>query len=137
MEGSRLRPFICVGIAYFFIAILVPLFILASMSDLGGWSLRGSLWSILAGALGAVGALGIILAFNAGGKPVFVMPLVFGGAPVINTMVTSAWNYQRFGQMGDIRQTFLLSIAIVVAGAVTVLVFAPRQTKRGQVPGQM
>ncbi len=28
MQGSRLRPFICVGLAYFLIAVLVPLALL-------------------------------------------------------------------------------------------------------------
>ena len=39
---------------------------------------------------GAIGALGIILAFNFGGKPVYVMPLVFGGAPVITTLLVGS-----------------------------------------------
>jgi hypothetical protein len=126
MEGSRLRPFICVGVAYFFIAILVPAFILASSNDAGGWTRSGCLWSILAGALGALGALGVILAFNSGGSPVLVMPIVFGGAPVVNTFVTSGWNYLRVGQVGEIQNRFLLSLGLVIAGAVTVLIFAPR-----------
>ncbi len=82
MAGSRLRPFICVGVAYFLIAVLVPFLLLrlgAEPADLAfTWS--GSLWSLLGGATGALGALGIIMAFNFGGKPIFVMPLVFGGA---------------------------------------------------------
>ena len=46
------------------------------------------LWSLAGGAAGAIGALGIILAFNFGGRPIYVMPLVFGGAPVVNTLIT-------------------------------------------------
>ena len=42
----------------------------------------GTAWSLGGGAVGAIGALGVIMAFNLGGKPVYVMPLVFGGAPV-------------------------------------------------------
>ena len=42
----------------------------------------------MGGAAGALGALGIIMAFNFGGKPVYVMPLIFGGAPVVNTFFT-------------------------------------------------
>jgi hypothetical protein len=44
----------------------------------------------VAGALGAIGALFIILAFQSGGVPTYVMPLVFGGAPLINVLV-SMW----------------------------------------------
>jgi hypothetical protein len=134
MDGSRLRPFICVGIAYFFLAILIPLFIISSIGDPGDWSVRGCIWSTLAGALGALGALGVILAFNSGGSPVFVMPIVFGGAPVINTLVTTYWAYLRSGSVGEIRTEFLFSLGLVIAGAVTVLVFAPRGKPKTTVP---
>ena len=40
----------------------------------------------VAGALGAIGAVCIIWAFRAGGLPIYVMPLVFGGAPIINVL---------------------------------------------------
>ena len=33
----------------------------------------------------------MIMAFNSGGKPVYVMPLVFGGAPVVNTLAKSGF----------------------------------------------
>lgn len=126
MGGSRLRPFICVGVMYFFLAIVVPLFVLASWSDKGSWTVFGGMWSFLAGALGALGALGIILAFNAGGRPIFVMPLVFGGAPVVNTLTSSVWSYLRTGQWATIGNLFLLSLGLAIAGAAMVLVFAPR-----------
>jgi hypothetical protein len=126
MLGSRLRPFICVGISYFFLAIVVPLFVLALWPDGKAWTWMGSLWSTVAGALGALGALGIILAFNSGGKPVFVMPLVFGGAPVINTMTSSVWAYQRTGELPQISNPFLLSLALAITGAAMVLIFAPK-----------
>jgi hypothetical protein len=35
MEGSRLRPLICIGVAYFLIAVLVPLALLVPMGDTG------------------------------------------------------------------------------------------------------
>jgi hypothetical protein len=93
MGGSRLRPFCCVGIAYFIIAVAVPVMILMGSPDdgfeLGWWDVApGMMWSIFAGSAGALGAMGIILAFNYGGKPVFVMPLVFGFAPVVNTFTS-------------------------------------------------
>ena len=90
MHHSRLRPLICVGLAYFVIAVIVPYFFLGEMGEDSTYRSLGTLWSLLGGAFGAVGALGIIMAFNSGGRPVFVMPLVFGGAPVINTLVAVA-----------------------------------------------
>ena len=124
MAGSRLRPFICVGVAYFLIAVLVPFLLLrlgAEPPDLA-FTFRGSLWSLLGGATGALGALGIIMAFNFGGKPIFVMPLVFGGAPVVNTFVSVTQS----GQWGELHAFFYAGLIVVIAGAVTVLVFAPK-----------
>ncbi len=77
---------------------------------------------LLGGAFGAVGALGIILAFNSGGRPVYVMPLVFGGAPVINTFFTAITR----GILNQMGSMFIAGLILVVAGSVMVLVFAPR-----------
>jgi hypothetical protein len=118
--GSNLRPFMCVGLAYFVIAVLVPLVLLAR-GERGGWTKQGVLWSLLAGTAGALGALGVILALGFGGKPIYVMPLVFGGAPVVNTLLT-AWMNRSFNQL---KAPFLAGLILVITGAVTVLVFKP------------
>jgi hypothetical protein len=123
MNGSRLRPFLCVGLAYFAIAVVVPSLLLLRFTEAGGWDHGwGVLWSLMGGVAGAVGALGIIYAFNFGGKPLFVMPLVFGGAPVVNTFVES---YSK-GILDQIEMPFFISLGLVIAGAVTVLVSAPK-----------
>src|SRR5688572_18753605 len=72
MPPARWRPFVCVGLAYFLIGVIVPLLILYFRGERGAWTARGLAYSLLAGALGALGALGIILAINFGGKPVYV-----------------------------------------------------------------
>jgi hypothetical protein len=125
MAGSRLRPFLCVGLAYFAIAVLAPIPLLRVFHEAGGWNASGVAWSLAGGAAGAIGALGIILAFNLGGKPIYVMPLVFGGAPVVNTLTTIAAE----GAFGQVSPLFYGSLIAVIGGAVTVLVFAPRPTK--------
>lgn len=122
---ARLRPFVCVGLAYFAIAVVVPAVILATRGEKGAWTMRGGLMSLFAGALGAVGALGIIMAFTFGGKPSFVMPLVFGGAPVVNSFLTIYWA-KRMKEIGPI---FLAGLVMVVLGAVTVLLFKPGKPK--------
>ena len=122
MHHSRLRPLICVGLAYFVIAVIVPYFFLGEMGEASTYCSRGTLWSLLGGTLGAVGALGIILAFNSGGRPVFVMPLVFGGAPVINTLVSIAATQQ----WGNVSPFFWAGLILVVLGAALVLSMAPR-----------
>lgn len=123
MHHSRLRPLICVGVAYFVIAVVAPYFFLGEMGENSSYLRMGTVWALLGGACGAVGALGIILAFNYGGKPVFVMPLVFGGAPVVTTM----WS-RHFGA------GFLAGLIIVIAGAVIVLVTAPKGDKPAIAP---
>ena len=120
---SPLRPFVCVGIAYFMIAVLVPLALLTPLGDAGQWTTRGVLWSLGAGGLGALGALGTILAFTLGGKPFTVMPVVFGCAPVINTLTTLALNETRLDAVSPF---FLAGMLIVAVGAATVLAFGPR-----------
>ena len=122
MNQSRLRPLLCVGLAYFAIAVVVPNMLLVGMTEASEYNFSGTLWSLAAGAAGAIGALGIILAFNFGGKPVYVMPLVFGGAPVVNTLFTASTR----GLLGEMRPMFLAGLILVIAGAVMVLTFAPR-----------
>jgi hypothetical protein len=127
MENSRLRPLLCVGIAYFAIAVIIPILIM-SVSESGfpkeptfvGWS-----FSMLAGVFGAVGAFGIILSFTFGGKPVFVMPLVFGGAPIINTIISVL----EMEAVGEVSSMFYGSLTTVIIGAIVTLVTAPKPDK--------
>ncbi len=118
---ARLRPFICVGLAYFAIGVVVPAVLLKLKGEQGEWTVRGIAYSLAGGALGAIGALGIIMAFNFGGKPIFVMPLVFGGAPVVNSFVTIYWAKR----MKEIGPLFMAGLVMVLIGAVTVLIFKP------------
>ncbi|MDB4778290.1 hypothetical protein OAG68_02420 [bacterium] len=135
MDGSKLRPFLCVGLAYFAIAVVIPFFLMSSFPEPGPesgslWFNSGMTWSLLAGGAGAIGALGIIYAFNFGGKPIFVMPLVFGIAPVVNTF-TEIVSKQLYGQVS---QMFYLSLLLVILGAMMVLVCAPRGKKPAAKP---
>src|SRR3989338_615608 len=88
--GNPLKALLCVGVAYFLIGVLVPVAGLSAQGDLGGFSTGGLVTATVAGALGAVGAACIIWSFRAGGLPVYVMPLVFGGAPIVNVFVAMA-----------------------------------------------
>ena len=86
--ANPLKALLCVGMAYFLIGVLAPVAMLMSQGALGNFSQQGATWATVAGALGAIGALFIILAFKSGGVPTYVMPLVFGGAPLINVLVS-------------------------------------------------
>lgn len=87
--GNPLKALLCVGVAYFLIGVLVPVAALSSQGALGGFNGNGAMLATVAGALGALGAACIIYAFRTGGLPIYVMPLVFGGAPIVNVIVTA------------------------------------------------
>jgi drug/metabolite transporter (DMT)-like permease len=128
-EMARLRPFVCVGLAYFLIGVIVPSVWLHMRGEAGDWTFRGIVWSLAGGALGALGALGIILAFTFGGLPVYVMPIVFGGAPVINAFLT----IYLAGRVKEVGPLFLAGLVIVILGAVVVLLFAPKHQSHAPV----
>lgn len=133
MGSGRLRPFICVGIAYVLVAIIGPIvvMIMTGMEREGGlasgWTASGVVWSLIAGMAGALGALGMILAFNFGGKPSYVPPLIFGLAPVVNTFFAMYLNPTLWTSMTPVRGSFFgAGLILVAVGAVTVLVAAPK-----------
>ena len=87
--GNPLRALLCVGFAYFLVGVVVPVGALAAQGQLSGFTREGVVVATTAGLLGAAGAVCIIWAFRAGGLPLYVMPLVFGGAPLVNVIVSS------------------------------------------------
>ena len=86
--GNPLKALLCVGVAYFLIGVLIPVAGLSSQGALNGFNSTGLMTATIAGALGAIGAGCIIYSFRFGGLPVYVMPLVFGGAPIVNVLVS-------------------------------------------------
>ena len=120
--GNPLRALLCVGVAYFLIAVLVPVLMLAAQGQLGGFTLKGSAVATFAGVLGALGAVCIILAFRAGGLPTYVMPLVFGIAPLVNVLVSMATHPPRTTPSPMLYLGFLLA----ATGAYMVLHYKPQ-----------
>lgn len=93
LGNNPMRALLCVGIAYFLIGVLVPLVSLSFQgTGLQGFTTKGSLTATMGGALGAAGAICIILAFKNLGSPTYVMPLVFAGAPLVNVLF-SMWQH--------------------------------------------
>jgi uncharacterized membrane protein len=119
--GSPMRALLCVGVAYFLIAVLVPVISLSYQGQLSGFSMKGSVAATLAGVLGAAGAVCIIYAFRSGGLPTYVMPLVFAGAPLVNVLF-SMWLHPP-----KVSPNPLLYLGFVLAatGAGLVLYFKP------------
>jgi hypothetical protein len=88
--GNPLKAMLCVGVAYFLIGVIVPVAGLSAQGNLSNFDTGGLVTATIAGALGAAGAACIIYSFRFGGLPVYVMPLVFGGAPIVNVLVAMA-----------------------------------------------
>jgi uncharacterized membrane protein len=120
--GSPLRALLCVGVAYFLIGVLVPLVGLWYQGELGGFTMKGSTSATLGGALGAAGAICIIFAFKYGGLPTYVMPLVFGGAPLVNVLFSMWLHPPKLSPNPLLYLGFLL----VSLGAGLVLYFKPQ-----------
>ena len=120
--GNPLRALLCVGVAYFLIGVLVPLVSLSLQGDLKGFNTGGITWSTIGGTLGALGAICIIWAFRNGGLPNYVMPLVFGGAPLVNVLFSMWLHPPKTAPNPLLYVGFLL----VAAGAGLVLYFKPQ-----------
>jgi hypothetical protein len=119
--GNPLKALLCVGIAYFLIGVLVPVASLTAQGSLSGFNTGGLIRATIAGALGAAGAACIIWAFKAGGLPVYVMPLVFGGAPIVNVLLTMAIHPPR----AAINPLLYVGFLLASVGAAMVLYFRP------------
>ncbi len=121
--GSPMRALLCVGVAYFLIGVVVPVVTLMSQGQLDARSFNGpgTTAATVAGALGALGAVCIIFAFRSGGSPTYVMPLVFGGAPLVNVIYTLATHPPK-NAPGPM---LYLGFVITAVGAAMVLYFRP------------
>lgn len=134
--GSNLRAFLMVGIAYFLVAVIVPALFIFVLKD-PTVSAKGPppnfgtvamIWGIAAGTFGALGALCVIFAAKLAGPggAMYVAPLVFAGAPIINTLVTMAY-FEPVRTMPDTR--FFLGLVFAALGAALVMIYRPKPEK--------
>ncbi len=119
--GNPLKALLCVGIAYFAIGIMVPVAALSSQGALSQFNRTGLITATAAGALGAIGAACIIWAFRSGGLPIYVMPLVFGGAPIVNVLITMLLHPPK----SSINPMLYVGFLLASIGAAMVLYFRP------------
>ncbi len=103
--GGRLASILCVGVAYFVLAVLVPLVLMSMREDAKPeWKMNGLVFSGLAGVAGAIGAICVIFASKAavdsakleGINPatyrIYIAPLIFALAPMVNTLLSLIWH---------------------------------------------
>jgi drug/metabolite transporter (DMT)-like permease len=138
-SASRILAILCVGVAYFLIAVLFPLWLFVSGKEQWpDWSTTGLVFSGLAGVAGAIGALCVVFASKSaidaakvanlppGTFRLYIAPLIFGMAPVINTLVSLVWHPKpgapfHFGLEDLPGWKLWLGIILVGAGAFLVL----------------
>jgi hypothetical protein len=112
--------FLCVGVAYFLIAVLFPIGYMIARDKWPSWNAPGITFATLSGVAGALGALCVIFAtFEFKGPKLFVAPLIFALAPVINTVFSLFWHpdnpHQTFGPP-EVAPDVTLYFGIVAAG---------------------
>lgn len=120
-KNNALRAFMCVGVAYFVMSVVVLGWVYFTKAEPLHLTSRGVTLSTLAGVLGAVGALGIVFALMNGGRPMIVAPVVFAGAPIVNTIVSIAWHKPA----NPPSPLFYVGIVVAAVGASMVLRFKP------------
>ena len=120
--GNPMRALLCVGVAYLLVAILIPGGTLLSQGQLNNFNLGGTVSATAGGALGAFGALFVIWAFRAGGVPTYVMPIVFGFAPLVNVVYTMYLHPPKYAPNPLLYLGFLMT----AVGAGMVLYFKPQ-----------
>ena len=135
---AGLKAFLFVCVAYALIGVASAALLKVRGSD---WSFTGDgiKWSLIAGAAGAVGAFTLVLALGAaapiykGAAAAAVMPIVFGGAPVINTL-TAMLLHPPTGGFKAIPPQFILGCVLAAVGAFMVAKYAPSNTGGGAKP---
>lgn len=132
---AGLKAFLFVCIAYALIGVAAAIVLKMRGSN---WSLTGSgiTWSLIAGTAGALGAFTLVLALGAaapiykGAAAAAVMPIVFAGAPVVNTIVAMTIHPPE-GGLKALPLPFILGCVLAASGAFMVAKFAPANTGGG------
>jgi uncharacterized membrane protein len=116
------KAILCVGAAYFVLAVIVPVAILKSQGKGFEFTREGTIFASIAGALGALGAMCIAGALKTGGTPITVMPLVFGFAPVVNVVISGLMHRPE----NPPHPLLYVGILLLGAGAGLVMYFKPQ-----------
>lgn len=87
---SPFKPYLAIGVAYLIWGIGGGIVGMLYKGDAFTFSGQGNLWGLIAGTLGAWGALTLTLAMFSGGAamPQVVMPIVFGGAVTVSAITS-------------------------------------------------
>ena len=123
--GHGMKTILLVGVAYFFLAVLIPgIYIMSKQTIDWSFPTKGMMFGLLAGSLGALGAICVTFAMRpeSGGNPLFVMPIIFGCAPLVNVIVSAIAHPPKDSPS----VFFFLGVIVLASGAGMVLFFQPR-----------
>ena len=123
--NGRYKAFLLVGVAYFLTAVLAPLVVLYVNDASWSFPVKGSIWSCLAGIVGAIGAFFVLMAFGAKGSPTVVISIVFAGAPIVNAVVATL-SHPPPGGFSSVRWPFVLGILLAALGGCLVTLYRPQ-----------
>lgn len=126
---AGLKAFLFVCVAYALIG-LAALAVLKWRGSNWSFSHSGVTWSLIAGGAGALGAFTLILALGAAAQiyksvaAAAVMPIVFAGAPIVNTVVALSVHPPARGWK-SLPLPFVLGCVLAATGAFMVAKYAP------------
>jgi drug/metabolite transporter (DMT)-like permease len=150
LRGNSLGSFLCVGAAYFLIAVLWPLAMFYTGEKAPDWNGYGITFATLAGIAGALGALCVIYANRSARElavtdnvdyRLYIGPIIFAMAPLLNTIVSLLWHPSPtkgafvFGLEHTPSWKFLLGIVLAAAGTFLVLYSKEEAEKRPAAAG--
>ena len=139
LQRNSLGSFLCVGAAYFLIAVLFPIGMFWSGEKAPEWNVYGITFATLAGVAGALGALMVIFANRSAATVLrenpgldvdyrlYIGPIIFAMAPLLNTLVSLIWHPSptkgafEFGIHDLPGWKFFLGIVLTGAGTFLVL----------------
>ena len=119
--GSTGLSMSMIGAGYVILGILGGLLLLKTgiVPDKGRWTKVGWTKGFIAGLLGVGGNLALVIALKLYHRPEVVMPLLFGGVQLGNTLFTcldlKAWP----------RRGFAFGVVLLIVGVVTALTYRP------------
>lgn len=121
LGGSRALAMVCIGVGYGILGVLFGLLILKTgiVPDKGNWNPTGFRKGFAAGALGVAGNFSLVMALMLYHRPEVVMPLVFGGVQLGNTVFTCL-DLKKWPKKG-----FVLGVLLLVVGVVLALLNRP------------
>lgn len=123
-DNGRHKAFLMVGAAYFLTAVLAPALLLYLRGATWIFPMKGVIWSLIAGLVGAGGAFCVLLAFGAKGSPAVVMTIVFAGAPIVNAFVAMSM-HPPTGGFRAVPKLFYVGILLAALGGALVTLFKP------------